>query len=189
MISRCICPAGWGGAHCAEHLDISIPELSGTGFISFPTLQNAYSDLHLSLEFKPTAWTGLLYFIHKKINSFSFVGAFKPLKYCILCCPFDTHCSSEHEWCNYTKQNRFLESFQFSHPLNQVKGLRYLIFLIRITVANWGNWGYDRRLFSSGLEGRIYWTQVGFINSISGVRTDWKNKIFISQMNLTQISI
>ena len=62
LISRCICPAGWGGTHCAEHLDISIPELSGTGFISFPTLQNAYSDLHLSLEFKPTAWTGILYF-------------------------------------------------------------------------------------------------------------------------------
>ena len=113
MISRCICPAGWGGAQCAEHIDISIPELSGTGFISFPTLQNAYSDLHLSLEFKPTAWTGLLYFIYKKKYSFTFVGTFKPLKCCILCCPFDTHCSSEHEWCNYTKQNRFLESFQF----------------------------------------------------------------------------
>ena len=33
-------------------------ELTGLGYLALPTLQNAYSDLHLSLDFRPTAWTG-----------------------------------------------------------------------------------------------------------------------------------
>ena len=36
------------------------PALSGDGFLALPTLQNAYSDLHLAFEFKPERETGLL---------------------------------------------------------------------------------------------------------------------------------
>ena len=36
------------------------PALSGDGFLALPTLQNAYSDLHLALDFKPKTLSGVL---------------------------------------------------------------------------------------------------------------------------------
>ena len=47
-------------------MDISTPLLTGGGYLALPTLQNAYSDLHLALEFKPTSWTGSYTVFHKK---------------------------------------------------------------------------------------------------------------------------
>ena len=57
----CLCPLGRTGAQCQLSLQSSgAPQLSGHSHFSLPTLQNAYSDLHLALDFKPTADTGLL---------------------------------------------------------------------------------------------------------------------------------
>ena len=57
---KCLCPLGWGGESCQSETDIKIPKLSGHGHIALPTLQNAYSDLHMSFDFKPESWTGIL---------------------------------------------------------------------------------------------------------------------------------
>lgn len=57
---KCLCPLGWGGETCQSETDIEIPKLSGHGHIALPTLQNAYSDLHMSFDFKPESWTGIL---------------------------------------------------------------------------------------------------------------------------------
>ena len=57
----CLCPLGRTGAQCQQTLQFSgAPQLSGRSHFSLPTLQNAYSDLHLALDFKPTADSGLL---------------------------------------------------------------------------------------------------------------------------------
>ena len=56
--ARCLCPVGWEGAGCALSRGAEVPELTGLSHLALPTLQNAYSDLHLSLDFRPTAWTG-----------------------------------------------------------------------------------------------------------------------------------
>jgi hypothetical protein len=56
---RCLCSLGWSGAGCAEPVrGAGVAELTGLSYLAFPTLQNAYSDLHLSLDFRPTSWTG-----------------------------------------------------------------------------------------------------------------------------------
>lgn len=59
-LKKCLCPMGRTGQFCETVIDVGSPQFSGLGYISLPTLQNAYSDLHLSVEFKPTAWTGIL---------------------------------------------------------------------------------------------------------------------------------
>jgi len=56
--ARCLCPAGREGAGCALSRGHQVPQLTGLSHLALPTLQNAYSDLHLSLDFRPTAWTG-----------------------------------------------------------------------------------------------------------------------------------
>jgi hypothetical protein len=56
--ARCLCPAGREGAGCALLRGHQVPQLTGLSHLALPTLQNAYSDLHLSLDFRPTAWTG-----------------------------------------------------------------------------------------------------------------------------------
>ena len=59
----CACELGWAGLRCEEQFwpELhSAPALSGQGFLALPTLQNAYSDLHLALEFMPKQKTGLL---------------------------------------------------------------------------------------------------------------------------------
>ena len=57
----CLCPLGRAGARCQLSLQSNgAPQLSGHSHFSLPTLQNAYSDLHLALDFKPTADSGLL---------------------------------------------------------------------------------------------------------------------------------
>ena len=58
---KCLCPAGWGGARCDDMVMISgVPRLSGDSYFSLPTLQNAYSDLHMALDFKPETWDGVI---------------------------------------------------------------------------------------------------------------------------------
>ena len=57
---RCLCPMGRDGEFCQLEVDVGVPQLAGLGHLALPTLQNAYSDLHMSLEFKPTSWTGIL---------------------------------------------------------------------------------------------------------------------------------
>lgn len=57
---KCLCPLGLGGETCQSETNIEIPKLSGHGHIALPTLQNAYSDLHMSFDFKPESWTGIL---------------------------------------------------------------------------------------------------------------------------------
>ena len=57
----CLCPLGRTGGQCEVSLQSSgAPQLSGHSHFSLPTLQNAYSDLHLALDFKPTADTGVV---------------------------------------------------------------------------------------------------------------------------------
>ena len=57
----CLCPLGRTGAQCQQSLQSSgAPRLSGLSHFSLPTLQNAYSDLHLALDFKPSADSGVL---------------------------------------------------------------------------------------------------------------------------------
>ena len=41
-------------------LPISTPHFTGQSYLSLPTLTNAYSDLQLSVEFKPEAPNGIL---------------------------------------------------------------------------------------------------------------------------------
>jgi hypothetical protein len=59
--ARCLCPAGREGEGCALSRGHQVPQLTGMSHLALPTLQNAYSDLHLSLDFRPTAWTGGFY--------------------------------------------------------------------------------------------------------------------------------
>ena len=42
-------------ANCAIYVSIV-----GESYLALPTLQNAYSDLHLALDFKPRSLSGLL---------------------------------------------------------------------------------------------------------------------------------
>jgi hypothetical protein len=60
-LARCLCPAGREGEGCALSRGHQVPQLTGLSHLALPTLQNAYSDLHLSLDFRPTAWTGGFY--------------------------------------------------------------------------------------------------------------------------------
>lgn len=57
---KCLCPLGWGGETCQRETRIELPKLLGQGHLALPTLQNAYSDLHMSFDFKPESWTGIL---------------------------------------------------------------------------------------------------------------------------------
>ena len=58
---KCLCPLGLTGERCEESLQYSgAPALSGHSHFTLPTLQNAYSDLHLALDFKPRALSGVL---------------------------------------------------------------------------------------------------------------------------------
>jgi len=57
---RCLCPPGSRGEGCLERTDVQVPRLSGLGHLALPTLQNAYSDLHLAFDFLPHSWSGLL---------------------------------------------------------------------------------------------------------------------------------
>ncbi len=57
--ARCLCPVGWKGTGCSQLTEAEVPELSGLSYLALPTLQNAYSDLHLALDFRPTSWTGM----------------------------------------------------------------------------------------------------------------------------------
>ena len=57
---QCLCAPGWSGPSCSNSTHATIPKLSGLVHLTPPTLQNANSDLHLSLDFKPQSWTGLL---------------------------------------------------------------------------------------------------------------------------------
>jgi hypothetical protein len=41
-------------------VSITAPHLTGQSFLALPTLTNAYSDLQLSIEFKPEAPNGIL---------------------------------------------------------------------------------------------------------------------------------
>merc|ERR1719410_711235 len=60
-VKRCLCPPGWGGDSCQDMIMISgVPKLSGYSHLTLPTLQNAYSDLHMALDFKPESWTGII---------------------------------------------------------------------------------------------------------------------------------
>ena len=60
-VKRCLCPVGWGGDSCQDMVMVSgVPRLSGYSHLTLPTLQNAYSDLHMSLDFKPESWTGVI---------------------------------------------------------------------------------------------------------------------------------
>ena len=34
--------------------------LKGYSYLTLPTLQNAYSDLHMALDFKPESWNGVI---------------------------------------------------------------------------------------------------------------------------------
>ena len=58
---RCLCPPGWGGAGCGDLVMMSgAPRLSGLSHLTLPTLQNAYSDLHMALDFKPETNNGVI---------------------------------------------------------------------------------------------------------------------------------
>ena len=58
---RCVCPPGWGGAGCGDVVTTAgAPRLSGLSHLTLPTLQNAYSDLHMALDFKPETNTGVI---------------------------------------------------------------------------------------------------------------------------------
>ena len=58
---RCLCPLGLTGSRCQEPLLLTgAPSLSGHSHLTLPTLENAYSDLHLALDFKPRSLSGLL---------------------------------------------------------------------------------------------------------------------------------
>ena len=60
-VKKCLCPVGWSGDQCEDMVMISgVPRLSGYSHMTLPTLQNAYSDLHLSLDFKPESWSGVI---------------------------------------------------------------------------------------------------------------------------------
>eukprot|EP00095_Tigriopus_kingsejongensis_P003764 snap_masked-scaffold965_size75845-processed-gene-0.0 protein:Tk03764 transcript:snap_masked-scaffold965_size75845-processed-gene-0.0-mRNA-1 annotation:"PREDICTED: pikachurin" len=57
---RCLCPHGKYGEKCALDRYISSPRFSGHSYLALPTLTNAYSDLQLSVEFRPVSEEGVL---------------------------------------------------------------------------------------------------------------------------------
>ncbi|XP_059078305.1 pikachurin-like [Tigriopus californicus] len=57
---RCLCPHGKYGEKCALDRYISSPRFSGHSYLALPTLTNAYSDLQLSMEFRPASGEGIL---------------------------------------------------------------------------------------------------------------------------------
>ena len=60
-VKRCLCPPGWGGAGCGDLVMMAgTPRLSGLSHLTLPTLQNAYSDLHMALDFKPETNNGVI---------------------------------------------------------------------------------------------------------------------------------
>lgn len=62
IMKRCLCPLGTTGEQCAfDHfLTSGAAHFSGHSWVSLPTLTHAYSDLQLSLEFKPEAPNGII---------------------------------------------------------------------------------------------------------------------------------
>ena len=56
----CRCASGWSGDKCKTITHAVMPKISEQGYLALPTLQNAYSDLHLSIDFKPITDTGIL---------------------------------------------------------------------------------------------------------------------------------
>ena len=72
MRTRSVCNTYWISVHIYKHIytyiytiyaQVStggVPRLSGHSHLALATLQNAYSDLHLAIEFRPEAADGVL---------------------------------------------------------------------------------------------------------------------------------
>ena len=74
MKTRSVCNTYWISVHIYKHIynytriytiyaQVStggVPRLSGHSHLALATLQNAYSDLHLAIEFRPEAGDGVL---------------------------------------------------------------------------------------------------------------------------------
>ena len=72
MKTRSVCNTYWISVHIYKHIYTRIytiyaqvstggvPRLSGHSHLALATLQNAYSDLHLAIEFRPEAGDGVL---------------------------------------------------------------------------------------------------------------------------------
>ncbi|CAB4065123.1 unnamed protein product [Lepeophtheirus salmonis] len=60
IMKRCLCPLGKHGEKCRRDNDIVSPSFSGHSYLSLPVLTNAYSDLQLTMEFRPKVDHGIL---------------------------------------------------------------------------------------------------------------------------------
>ena len=58
---RCLCPYGKTGEKCSRPTSpIVSAGFSGESYAALPTLTNAYQDLQMSVEFRPTKANGVL---------------------------------------------------------------------------------------------------------------------------------
>ncbi|KAL3869158.1 hypothetical protein ACJMK2_041871 [Sinanodonta woodiana] len=60
--ARCDCPFGTSGEKCEKVTEVRYPKFYGNSYLALPVLKNAYKDLEIFMEFKPTANFGLLLF-------------------------------------------------------------------------------------------------------------------------------
>ena len=84
MKTRSVCNTYWISVHIYKHIYTRIytiyaqvstggvPRLSGHSHLALATLQNAYSDLHLAIEFRPEAGDGVL-LITGQVHSYTVI--------------------------------------------------------------------------------------------------------------------
>ncbi|XP_022257129.1 uncharacterized protein LOC111089259, partial [Limulus polyphemus] len=57
---KCSCPLGRGGFFCEKAVELKYPKFVGSSYLALPVLRDAHKVTHISLEFRPESYDGIL---------------------------------------------------------------------------------------------------------------------------------
>ncbi|XP_076319597.1 pikachurin-like isoform X2 [Tachypleus tridentatus] len=57
---KCSCPLGRGGLFCEKAVELKYPKFIGSSYLALPVLRDAHKVAHISLEFRPESYDGIL---------------------------------------------------------------------------------------------------------------------------------